>query len=86
MASVATKPFRAAAKPLRAAAGWARTLAAPFRRRYRAHSTAPTASLVHTPHPYWRSVGLVAVAVLGAWLGLLVVGASTRPSAPSTPG
>ncbi|MDJ1134759.1 metallophosphoesterase family protein [Streptomyces iconiensis] len=67
MATVATKP-------LRAVAGWARKLATGAQRRYHAHHTAPTASLVHTPHPYWRAVGFAAVTLLGAWLGLLIVG------------
>ncbi|GAA2070508.1 metallophosphoesterase [Streptomyces albiaxialis] len=67
MARVATKPFRAAA-------GWSRRLAAGALRRYRAHHTTPTASLTHAPHPYWRGVGLIAVTLLGAWLGLLIVG------------
>ncbi|MFG3253673.1 metallophosphoesterase [Streptomyces sp. NPDC048172] len=67
MARVATKPFHAAA-------GWSRILAAAVVRRYRAHHTTPTASLTHPPHPYWRGLGLIAVTLLGAWLGLLIVG------------
>ncbi len=48
-------------------------------RRYRAGRPPPTADLTRTPHPFGRALGLVAVVVLGAWLGLLVVG-SVRTS------
>ncbi|MGW6743329.1 metallophosphoesterase family protein [Streptomyces sp. NPDC055025] len=42
----------------------------------------PTSALVHSPHPYSRALGLVAVVVLGAWLGLLVVGSVRTPVGP----
>ncbi|WP_189177751.1 metallophosphoesterase family protein [Streptomyces lasiicapitis] len=48
-------------------------------RRYRAGHPPPTTDLTRTPHPFGRAVGLVAVVLLGAWLGLLVVG-SVRTS------
>ncbi|GAB2776125.1 metallophosphoesterase [Streptomyces daliensis] len=59
-----------------------RRLADPLLRRYRSHHIAPTAQLAHTPHPYWRSLGLVAVVLLGAWLGLLIVGNVRTPVGP----
>lgn len=61
---------------------WARRLPAAVVRRYRSHHTTPTASLTQTPHPYWRSAGLVAVTLLGAWLGLLTVGSIRTPVGP----
>ncbi|MEV6106873.1 metallophosphoesterase [Streptomyces sp. NPDC051940] len=39
-------------------------------------------SLTHRPHPYARALGLVAVTLLGAWLGLLVVGSVRTPVGP----
>lgn len=42
----------------------------------------PTTALVHTPHPYARALGLIAVTLLGAWLGLLVVGSVRAPVGP----
>lgn len=71
-----------AMKLLRAVAGWARKLGTGAQRRYSAHHTTPTASLTHTPHPYWRALGLVAVTLLGAWLGLLIVGNVHTPVGP----
>lgn len=62
-----------------------RLRATPARRllqRYRAHRPAPTSALVHTPHPWSRVLGLVAVVLLGAWLGLLVVGDVRAPVGP----
>ncbi|MFH8464898.1 metallophosphoesterase [Streptomyces sp. NPDC017991] len=43
-------------------------------RHYRSRRSHPVVELVHQPHPYTRALGLVAVVLLGAWLGLLVVG------------
>ncbi|UNO41186.1 metallophosphoesterase [Streptomyces sp. MST-110588] len=51
-------------------------------RDYRSHHTAPTSTLVHTPHPYARALGLLAVTLLGAWLGLLIVGSIHVPVGP----
>lgn len=42
----------------------------------------PTSALVHSPHPYSRALGLIAVVMLGAWLGLLVVGSVRTPVGP----
>ncbi|NJQ03551.1 metallophosphoesterase family protein [Streptomyces zingiberis] len=39
-------------------------------------------SLGHTPNPYVRAGGLVAVVLIGAWLGLLVVGSVRTPVGP----
>ncbi|MFI1964218.1 metallophosphoesterase [Streptomyces pathocidini] len=42
----------------------------------------PTTTLTHTPHPFARAAGLVAVVLLGAWLGLLAVGSVRTPVGP----
>ncbi|GGZ24868.1 metallophosphoesterase family protein [Streptomyces poonensis] len=51
-------------------------------RRYRARGSHPTVALVHQPHPWVRAAGLVGVVLLGAWLGLLVVGDVRTPVGP----
>ncbi|MGP4048739.1 metallophosphoesterase family protein [Streptomyces sp. 2A115] len=51
-------------------------------RHYRARRTHPEIELVHQPHPYTRALGLVAVVLLGAWLGLLIVGNVRAPVGP----
>ncbi|MEV0224612.1 metallophosphoesterase [Streptomyces sp. NPDC050704] len=51
-------------------------------RRYRIRRIHPTLELVHQPHPWTRALGLVAVVVLGAWLGLLIVGNVRAPVGP----
>ncbi|WP_320772902.1 metallophosphoesterase [Streptomyces sp. CRN 30] len=51
-------------------------------RRYRARGTQPTVQLVHQPHPWVRAAGLVVVVLLGAWLGLLIVGNVRTPVGP----
>ncbi|MFE2033683.1 metallophosphoesterase [Streptomyces scopuliridis] len=43
---------------------------------------APTSALVHSPHPYTRALGLLSVVLLGAWLGLLIVGSVRTPVGP----
>ncbi|WUW14822.1 metallophosphoesterase [Streptomyces sp. NBC_01465] len=50
----------------------------------RLHPTrpAPTSALTHPPHPWARASGLVAVVLLGAWLGLLTVGNVRTPVGP----
>ncbi|MEV0090696.1 metallophosphoesterase [Streptomyces sp. NPDC050738] len=42
----------------------------------------PTSALTHPPHPWSRAFGMVAVVVLGAWIGLLVVGNVRTPVGP----
>ncbi|MFD3512496.1 metallophosphoesterase [Streptomyces sp. NPDC058657] len=59
-----------------------RATAARLVRQYRSHDPAPTSTLLHTPHPWARALGLVAVVLVGAWLGLLVVGAVRTPVGP----
>ncbi|MFF1292847.1 MULTISPECIES: metallophosphoesterase [unclassified Streptomyces] len=53
-----------------------------FARHYRTRRPLPTLELVHQPHPWARAVGLVAVVLLGAWLGLLIVGNVRTPVGP----
>lgn len=53
-----------------------------LKRHYRSHRTSPVSTLVHSPHPYGRAFGLLAVVLLGAWLGLLIVGAVRTPVGP----
>ncbi|MEU3341572.1 metallophosphoesterase family protein [Streptomyces sp. NPDC002144] len=55
-----------------------RTLA----RHYRSRRQHPTAELLPQPHPWVRALGLVAVVLLGAWLGLLIVGNVRVPVGP----
>ncbi|WP_407077742.1 metallophosphoesterase [Streptomyces phytohabitans] len=43
-------------------------------RRATARAPAPALSLARAPHPFVRALGMAAVALLGAYLGLLVVG------------
>ncbi|MGW6457850.1 metallophosphoesterase family protein [Streptomyces sp. NPDC055078] len=45
-----------------------------LRRTYRSRDAQPTITLVHTPHPWIRALGMTTVVVIGAWLGLLIVG------------
>ncbi|MFF9778405.1 metallophosphoesterase [Streptomyces sp. NPDC013978] len=51
-------------------------------RHYRSRRTHPTLELVHHPHPWGRALGLVTVVLLGAWLGLLIVGNVRTPVGP----
>ncbi|MFI6936877.1 metallophosphoesterase [Streptomyces sp. NPDC050287] len=51
-------------------------------RRYRTRRPHPAVELVHQPHPWARALGLVIVVVLGAWLGLLIVGNVRAPVGP----
>ncbi|MFC7310167.1 metallophosphoesterase [Streptomyces monticola] len=51
-------------------------------RHYRARHPHPVSELVHQPHPYARALGMVAVVLLGAWLGLLIVGSVRAPVGP----
>lgn len=43
-------------------------------RQYRARRPRPAVELVPQPHPWTRALGLVMVVIVGAWLGLLIVG------------
>ncbi|WP_425608675.1 metallophosphoesterase family protein [Streptomyces albipurpureus] len=51
-----------------------RTTFTRLRRHYRSRRTDPTHTLVHHPHPWARALGLTTVVLVGAWLGLLIVG------------
>ncbi len=51
-------------------------------RHYRTRRPHPSFELVRQPHPWVRALGLVAVVVLGAWLGLLIVGNVRTPVGP----
>lgn len=53
-----------------------------MRLHYRSRGDGPTSALVSTPHPYTRALALVAVVLLGAWLGLLIVGSVRTPVGP----
>ncbi|NBE53587.1 metallophosphoesterase family protein [Streptomyces boluensis] len=59
-----------------------RTAPAAFVRHYRARRPPPVSELVKAPHPLARALGTVAVVLLGAWLGLLVVGSVRAPVGP----
>ncbi|GGU25246.1 metallophosphoesterase family protein [Streptomyces daghestanicus] len=50
--------------------------------RARTHRRPPTVALISGPHPWTRALGLVVVVLLGAWLGLLVVGDVRAPVGP----
>ncbi|MGW0600541.1 metallophosphoesterase family protein [Streptomyces sp. NPDC002776] len=51
-------------------------------RHYRARQAPSTIQLVPQPHPWGRALGLVTVVLLGAWLGLLIVGNVRVPVGP----
>ncbi|MFE6524010.1 metallophosphoesterase [Streptomyces sp. NPDC057794] len=51
-------------------------------RLYRSRQAPTTIELVPQPHPWARAVGLVTVVLVGAWLGLLVVGNVRVPVGP----
>ncbi|MFF9489973.1 metallophosphoesterase [Streptomyces sp. NPDC014676] len=59
-----------------------RVLRAPGRRRRSPRPATATLTLTPQPRPWTRAAGLVAVVVLGAWLGLLVVGNVRVPVGP----
>lgn len=77
-----TRVSRAVSRALSRSADHTRRFPDPFLRRYRAHDTVPTLALTRTPHPYGRALGMVAVTLLGAWLGLLIVGSVRTPVGP----
>ncbi|AVH57854.1 MULTISPECIES: metallophosphoesterase family protein [Streptomyces] len=51
-------------------------------RHYRARRAFPEVELVPQPHPFTRALGLLCVVLLGAWLGLLIVGNVRVPVGP----
>ncbi|MFI2190639.1 metallophosphoesterase [Streptomyces sioyaensis] len=61
-----------------------RALSAAVRRAYRSRRTAPTATLPYGAprRPVRSALGLLAVTVLGAWLGLLLIGSLRVPVGP----
>ncbi|MHC0431521.1 metallophosphoesterase family protein [Streptomyces sp. O3] len=59
-----------------------RGAAAALRRRYRAHRSHPVSALVQPAHPWARAAGLAVVVLMGAWLGLLIVGSVRTPVGP----
>ncbi|MFC5803133.1 metallophosphoesterase family protein [Streptomyces formicae] len=59
-----------------------RALLTRTRRRTPAPTGSPTGALAPAPHPCARATGLVAVVLLGAWLGLLIVGSVRTPVGP----
>jgi predicted MPP superfamily phosphohydrolase len=52
------------------------------RRPRRTRRPAPSLELIQQPRPWARALGLVAVVLLGAWLGLLIVGNVRVPVGP----
>ncbi|MFD7706842.1 metallophosphoesterase [Streptomyces sp. NPDC059786] len=73
---------RVPAAALHRAHSIARTAQRAAARRYRARRPHPAVELVPQPHPYVRALGLVGVVLLGAWLGLLIVGNVRVPVGP----
>ena len=59
-----------------------RTSPGTLARHYRSRRRHPTVELVPQPHPWARALGLLAVVLLGAWLGLLIVGNVRVPVGP----
>ncbi|MBO1337368.1 metallophosphoesterase [Streptomyces sp. VRA16 Mangrove soil] len=59
-----------------------RTAPSAVLRHYRGRHPRPVLELVHPPHPYVRALGLITVVLLGAWLGLLIVGSVRAPVGP----
>ncbi|SDL24078.1 metallophosphoesterase family protein [Streptomyces indicus] len=78
----AVRGTRAAAVRLGRSASRIRNAPGALVRHYRARHPHPVPELVHPPHPYARAVGMVAVVLLGAWLGLLIVGSVRIPVGP----
>ncbi|MFF4350661.1 metallophosphoesterase [Streptomyces sp. NPDC001530] len=60
----------------------ARTVPRSLSRHYRDRRALPEVELVPQPHPYARALNLLCVVLLGAWLGLLIVGNVRVPVGP----
>ncbi|MER6630429.1 metallophosphoesterase [Streptomyces sp. NPDC000987] len=54
----------------------------PLARRHRTHHPHPAMELPTRPRPWTRALGLITVVLLGAWLGLLIVGNVRVPVGP----
>lgn len=78
------RPPRTPHRLLRATPDGVRALPAAVRRAYRSRRKPPTATLPGgAPHrPLRAALGLLAVTVLGAWLGLLLIGSLRVPVGP----
>ncbi|MFC3573302.1 metallophosphoesterase [Streptomyces yaanensis] len=70
------------ARVLLAAPDRIRRVSGALTRHYRSLRPHPAVELVPQPHPWLRALGMVAVVLLGAWLGLLIVGAVRVPVGP----
>src|SRR5690606_38530848 len=78
-----TGPMVRVPSPVANVAQRVRRLPRALTRRHRSpRPTAPTASLAPQQRPWTRALGLVVVVILGAWLGLLVVGNVRVPVGP----
>jgi predicted MPP superfamily phosphohydrolase len=51
-------------------------------RPYRAATATTPLAHAHAPNPYWRALAVLAVTLLGAWLGLLAAGSIRTPVGP----
>ncbi|MFD4414315.1 metallophosphoesterase [Streptomyces sp. NPDC058476] len=60
----------------------ARTASRTLPRPQRDRRAAPAVGLAAQPHPFTRALGLLCVVLLGAWLGLLIVGNVRVPVGP----
>ncbi|MEV0371353.1 metallophosphoesterase [Streptomyces sp. NPDC050636] len=68
---------------LRARLPGVRNLPRAVRHTYRGRRTAPTLALIRPPRrPFCSALGLIAVTLLGGWLGLLVIGGIHAPVGP----
>ncbi|MER5473185.1 metallophosphoesterase [Streptomyces sp. NPDC002935] len=72
----------AAAAAVRRMTDRARRVPHALTRRHRGRRRSPVLELAARPNPYARAVGLLCVVLLGAWLGLLVVGNVRVPVGP----
>ncbi|MFG2194884.1 metallophosphoesterase [Streptomyces sp. NPDC048639] len=80
-----SRPSPGRSATLRALSALSALSAAVLRRRWtrlRPRDGSPALALSRGPHPYVRAVGLITVVLLGAWLGLLIVGSVRTPVGP----